>query len=120
VRSLLALGVLVCALTGCAAPFDDDGEVGGAAPPPAPQAADAVPVVVDTDLGGDDLVALAFLLRAPAVDVQAVTVAATGLVGCEPGVRVVAGLFDALQETPRPVACGRATAGPGGAPFPAA
>jgi hypothetical protein len=56
--------VLVCALAGCAAPFDDDGEVGGAAPPPAPQAAaDALPVVVDTNLGGDDLVTLTFLLR---------------------------------------------------------
>jgi Inosine-uridine preferring nucleoside hydrolase len=49
-----------------------------------------------------------------------VTVAATGLVGCDAGVRVVAGLFVALQETRRPVACGRASAGPGGAHFPAA
>jgi hypothetical protein len=76
-------------------------------------------VLVDTDLGGDDLVALAFLFRHPSVDVVAVTIAATGLVGCEAGVRVVAGLFEALQESPRPVACGRPTPGPGGREFPA-
>jgi inosine-uridine nucleoside N-ribohydrolase len=79
-----------------------------------------VPVLVDTDLGGDDLVAMAFLLRHPSVDVQGVTIATTGLVGCDAGVRVVAGLFEALQETPLPVACGRPEPGPGGRVFPAA
>jgi hypothetical protein len=112
-------GALV--LTGCAAPSDADGEVGVPGPPAAAtaQLPGAAPVVVDTDLGADDLVALAFLLRHPAVDVRAVTVAATGLVGCDAGVRVLAGLLDALQEPPVPVACGRATPGPDGRAFPA-
>ena len=97
------------ALTGCSVPYDDDGEVAlapGAAPAPAAApAADAVPVVVDTDLGGDDLAALAFLLRHPQVDVRAVTVAGGGLVGCDPGVDVVADLLTGLQEEAVPVAC---------------
>ena len=82
--------------------------------------ADATPVVVDTDLGGDDLVALAFLLRHPEVRVEAITIAGTGLVGCDPGVDIVADLLTALDEDPVPVACGREDAGPGGAPMPVA
>ncbi|GAA4404812.1 hypothetical protein GCM10023168_17900 [Fodinibacter luteus] len=124
----LAAGAL---LSGCAAPADLDGEVlaagPGAAPapasapaPPRVPGAPAVPLVVDTDLGADDVLALAFLLRSPEVDVRAVTVAATGLVRCEPGVDVVAGLFSALGVEPVPVACGRADPGPAGRAFPAA
>ena len=126
----LAAGVL---LAGCAAPADLDGEVlvagpgsgagggaGGAPVPARDPSAAAVRVVVDTDLGADDLLALAFLLRSPDVEVRAVTIAATGLVGCDRGVDVVAGLFAALAVEPLPVACGRATPGPGGRPFPAA
>ena len=121
-RLVAAVGLAASVLAGCAAPVDDDGELlPAAAPHPAPtQLAEATPVVVDSDLGGDDLVALAFLLRHPTVDVQAVTIAATGLVGCEDGVRVVAGLFEALGEPAVPVGCGRAAPGPGGRPFPAA
>jgi hypothetical protein len=106
-RLVAAVGLAASVLAGCAAPVDDDGELlPAAAPHPAPtQLPDATPLVVDTDLGGDDLVALAFLLRHPTVDVQAVTIAATGLVGCEDGVRVVAGLFEALGEPAVPVGC---------------
>ena len=117
----LAAGAL---LAGCAAPADLDGEAwaaAGAGLPPAPArmpGATVTPVVVDTDLGADDLVALAFLLRHPEVEVHALTIAATGLVGCETGVDVVAGLVAALEEQPVPVACGPETAGAGGRPFP--
>jgi hypothetical protein len=122
-RLIAASGLAVSVLAGCAAPYDDDGEVlpATSAPAPAPVGRpDATPVVVDTDLGGDDLVALSFLLRHPAVDVQAVTIAATGLVGCTAGARVVEGLFAALREPLLPVGCGRASAGPEGRTFPAA
>jgi Inosine-uridine preferring nucleoside hydrolase len=123
---LVAIAMVLCALTGCGAPYDDDGEAAATTPlaaaaHPDPGAdPDARPVLVDTDLGGDDLVALSFLLRHPSVDVRAVTIAATGLVGCEAGLRVVAGLFAALREPAVPVACGRATSGPGGRVLPAA
>jgi hypothetical protein len=120
-RRWCVLGVVAAAaLAGCGVPYDDDGEMTttrqfdvGAAPD-----ADATPVVVDTDLGGDDLVGLAFLLRHPSVRVEAVTIAGTGLVGCDPGVDLVADLFTALDEDPVPVACGREEAGPGGAQLP--
>lgn len=119
-RRWCVLGVVaVAALVGCAAPYDDDGEITptGQFDAGAPDA-DATPVVVDTDLGGDDLVALAFLLRHPSVRVEAVTIAGTGLVGCDPGVDLVADLLTALDEDPVPVACGREAAGPSGEPFP--
>ena len=114
-----ALGA-VLALAGCGAPYDDDGEAaptGQLVAVQAPAAA-ATQVVVDTDLGGDDLVALAFLLRHPRVNVRAVTIAGTGLVGCDPGVDLVADLFTALGEPQVPVACGREDAGPGAMTFP--
>ena len=107
---LTALLLGCIALAGCAAPTDGDGEVPTSLTP-AVEATSATQVVVDTDLGGDDLVALAFLLRHPQVHVDAITIAATGLVGCDPGVDLVADLLTALGEEPVDVACGRA--GPG-------
>ncbi len=70
-----------------------------------PTSAGATPVVVDTDLGGDDLAALTFLLRHPDVDVEAITVAGGGLVGCDRGVDLVADLLTLLEEQPVPIAC---------------
>ena len=106
---MAAATVAVLALSGCTAAYDDDGELLptgslGAAEEPAP---DAIPVVVDTDLAADDLAALAFLLRRSDVRVVAVTIAGTGLVGCDPGADLVADLVHALGESWVPVACGR-------------
>ena len=117
VLALVLLAPLV-AVAGHAAPYDDDGEGAVlAAAPPANRT--ARPVVVDTDLAGEDLVALAFLLRHPDVRVEAVTIAATGLVRCEAGADVVAGVFAATQELPVPVACGREKPGAGAREWPA-
>lgn len=118
--------IVVLALTGCAVPYDDDGQGFAPAnyaampvPAPAPDR-DATPVVFDTDLAPDDLVALTFLLRRTDVSVEAVTVAATGLVGCDPGVELVARLLAVLGEPSVPIACGRAEPGPGGREWPVA
>ncbi len=51
--------------------------------------ASPIPVVVDTDLAIDDLVALAFLLSSDDVDVLAVTVSGTGEVRCPAGIGVM-------------------------------
>ena len=108
-RRWVAAAVAALALTGCAAPYDDDGEYGaaGSLARAAVPDEDARPIVVDTDLAGDDLVALAYLLRRPDVRVVGVTVAGTGLVGCDPGVDLVADLVHALGEGYVQVACGR-------------
>jgi pyrimidine-specific ribonucleoside hydrolase len=71
----------------------------------------AVPVtlLVDTDVAGDDLVALAFLLSAPNVTLAAITVSGTGEAHCAGGVDVVLRLLDRLKAPQIPVACGRET-----------
>lgn len=85
----------------------------------APQpAASPRPVVVDTDLGADDIVALALLLRHPAVDVRAVIVSGTGLVHCPVGAQHVRSMLVDLEVRDRPVGCGRGDAGPDGLAFP--
>lgn len=111
-RALLTLGLALAigavALQHAAAPYDDGERVEpAAAVQPVEVRDDATPVVVDTDLGGDDLAALAFLMRRPDVRVVAVTIAGTGLVGCDPGVDLVADLVDGLGARRVPVACGR-------------
>lgn len=107
-------------LTGCTAPYDDDGELmpPGDLSAPAAKSRDAVDVVVDTDLAPDDLVALAYLMRHPDVRVLAVTVPTTGIVRCPAGVDLAHALMAAVRVEPVPVACGRTPRGPHGRPFP--
>lgn len=119
-----ALAATLCAalLAACAPAADDDGELVPTGPlaPAAAKTADARPVVVDTDLGRDDLAAIALLVRHPEIRVEAITVAPTGLVGCEEGRPILAALFRDLDAAVPPVACGTAERAAGGHPFPAA
>ena len=120
-RAALAIAaVLLTSASGCTAAFDNDGDwaVAGRLSPPAPKSADAVPVVVDSDLAPDDLVALAFLLRHPDVRVLAITVPTTGLVTCPVGVDLVADLMEAVRVPAVPVSCGETPRGTHGTPFP--
>jgi inosine-uridine nucleoside N-ribohydrolase len=64
-------------------------------------------LLIDTDLGADDIVAIASLLRSPGVDVVGITVAGTGEVHCASGVPRVMALVALLTEASIPVACGR-------------
>jgi inosine-uridine nucleoside N-ribohydrolase len=107
-------------LAGCTAAYDNDGDLvlTGTLAAPAPKNPDAAEIVVDTDLGPDDLVALAYLLRRPDVRVLAVTVPRTGLVSCPAGVDLAHDLIRAVRATPVPISCGTAPRGPHGIPFP--
>ncbi|EPX64859.1 Inosine/uridine-preferring nucleoside hydrolase [Cystobacter fuscus DSM 2262] len=67
------------------------------------------PVVIDTDMGSDDAMAIAFLLRRPDVEVKAITVTGAGLAHCEPGVRNALRLLALANHPDIPVACGRTT-----------
>ncbi|HUG30059.1 MAG TPA: nucleoside hydrolase, partial [Candidatus Limnocylindria bacterium] len=66
-------------------------------------------LLVDTDVAADDLVALAFLVASPHVELAAITVSGTGEAHCPAGVNVVLRLLDALDAPEIPVACGRET-----------
>lgn len=72
--------------------------------PPAPRT-----ILLDTDVAGDDLVALAFLVASPNVTIAGITVSGTGEAHCAGGVDVVLRLFERLGAPEIPVACGRET-----------
>jgi inosine-uridine nucleoside N-ribohydrolase len=72
-----------------------------------PEPASAVTLLVDTDVGLDDLVAIALLVNAPEVDITAITVSGTGLAHCDQGVVIVLALLERLDGPEIPVACGR-------------
>ena len=75
--------------------------------PRAGAASGSISLVVDTDLGNDDIVALAFLTGRSEVDLRAVTVSGTGLATCPGGARRAAKILRALGHPDVPVACGR-------------
>jgi inosine-uridine nucleoside N-ribohydrolase len=77
-----------------------------ASPAPLPTAA-PVSVLVDTDGAPDDLVAIAFLVAAPNVELAAITVSGTGEVHCPHGAELVLGLLERLHAPQIPVACGQ-------------
>lgn len=84
-----------------------------------PQDGARVPVIVDTDLDADDLLALMVLLAEPTLEVRAVAITGTGLAHCRPGLVTVGRLLVALGAASIPVACGREDPGPDGRAFPA-
>jgi pyrimidine-specific ribonucleoside hydrolase len=77
-------------------------------------------VLFDGDMAHEDYVALLFLLQHPSADVQSVTIAGTGEVHCEPGVRYTSGVLAAAEQEDIPVACGRETPLTGDHEFPSA
>jgi pyrimidine-specific ribonucleoside hydrolase len=76
------------------------------------------PIVVDTDLAADDILAIMVLLRDPAVDVRGIAVDGTGEVRCPAGLRNARRLVAAFGRSDIPVACGSETPGPNGRWFP--
>jgi pyrimidine-specific ribonucleoside hydrolase len=78
------------------------------------------PVIFDTDMAHEDMIAALFLLSHPNADVRAITVAGTGEAHCGPGVRHALGLVALSGHKGIPVACGRETPLAGDHEFPAA
>ena len=114
----LSAALLAASLaTACSGGGDGDTSTGGRGNG---AAGAAVPVVVDTDLAVDDLVALTFLLSSTRADVRAITVSGTGEVRCPQGLRVIRGLLAVTGDEDVPVACGRSTPLAGDHAFPVA
>ena len=120
VVACLAAGV---AIAGCA-PSGPSSSPAPSTGAPASQAAVSTPaptpraVIIDTDLAGDDITALAILLRDPGVDIRAITVSGTGEVHCGPGLGNLGDLLDDFGARQIPFGCGRETAGPEAYPWP--
>jgi pyrimidine-specific ribonucleoside hydrolase len=77
-----------------------------------------LPLLIDTDVAPDDLVAIAFLLASFEVDIKAITVSGTGEAHCREGVDVVLRLLERLDAPTIDVACGRETPMAGDHAFP--
>ena len=101
---LVVIAALAISVAGCGGDDAAPATTASVVPP-----GSRTPVVVDTDLAIDDLVALAFLLSSDDVDVLAVTVSGTGEVRCPAGLGVVAALLALTGDEGIPVACGRST-----------
>lgn len=67
---------------------------------------DAVPVIIDTDMAGDDWMAILYLLQRPDVNVIAITVTGTGEAHCAPGIRNALDLVMLAGRPNIPVTCG--------------
>jgi pyrimidine-specific ribonucleoside hydrolase len=76
------------------------------------------PILIDTDAGTDDLMAIAFLVSQPAVQIDAITVV-NGLAHPEPGARNIVRLLDLAGRKNIPVFAGRSIPLQGKAEFPA-
>lgn len=74
---------------------------------PKPLTADALPVVIDTDMAADDWLAILYLLMRPDVDVLAITVTGAGEAHCAPGTRHALDLPAIAGRPEIPVSCGR-------------
>ncbi len=80
-------------------------------------AADSAPILIDTDCGGDDLMAIAFLLARRDVHIEAITIA-NGLAHVKPGAENVLRLLELGGHGGVPVYLGRETPSHGHAAFP--
>ena len=83
-------------------------------------AAGRTPVIVDTDMGADDVMALLYLLRDPTVSVQAVVISGTGLAHASNGAQVASDLMGALGAGEIPLATGSTAPMEGSRAFPEA
>jgi pyrimidine-specific ribonucleoside hydrolase len=75
-------------------------------------------ILVDTDVSVDDILALLYLLSRPDVNVQAITIAGTGITRCDAGIRNVRAILETMERTDIPIACGRETPLQGNHTFP--
>ena len=124
----LALAVLVAGACGAVDPSPSP--AGSAVVPPSPGApapspsasgtatAGPVPIVFDTDMGMDDLLALYVILRDPTLDVRAIAIDGTGLIHCGAGIRNMRRILGAFDRLDIPFGCGREKPGPNGRSFP--
>src|SRR4026207_1300664 len=76
------------------------------------------PIILDADMGLDDMLAILYLASHPNVDIRAITVAGTGLAHCNAGVSNALGLVELSGQQDVPVTCGRETPLEGNHAFP--
>jgi pyrimidine-specific ribonucleoside hydrolase len=84
----------------------------------APLKADATPFIIDTDMAGDDWMAILYVLQRTDVNVVAITITGTGEAHCAPGIRNALDLIMLAGRPQIPVTCGSESPLMGGHAFP--
>lgn len=113
-RTLVRVLALSAAVAACATSGNSPNSSPGTASP----GGATRPLLIDTDVAPDDLVAIAFLVAAPGVEIAAITVSGTGEAHCGAGVDVVLRLLERLDAPMIDVTCGRETPLAGDRAFP--
>ena len=111
-RTLVVLAIAAL-VAGCAGSASTSGRT-------ADSATGRTPVIVDTDMGADDVTALLYLLRDPMVEVRAIVVSGTGLAHASNGAQVASDLLGALGAGEIPLGTGSTTPMEGSRAFPEA
>jgi inosine-uridine nucleoside N-ribohydrolase len=112
--ALLLAGCAMASPTGEASPNASEAVAEARSPAGAP-----LPIIIDTDLAPDDVLAIMALLREPAVDIRAITIEGNGEAHCEPGMRNLTWLLGQFGADDIPIGCGREEPGAHGRLFPA-
>lgn len=66
----------------------------------------ARPLIIDTDVGVDDVMALLYLLEEPSIEVKAITLSCKGYSDCQPALKTVKGILQLTQHSEIVVAGG--------------
>ena len=102
-----AVAGLVLVLAACGGSSSPGPTGAPGSPSPTPTAGDGrIPLIVDNDMSFDDVMAIAFLLNRPEVELIGVTVTGTGIAHCGPGARNARDLLHELGGPEVPTACG--------------
>ena len=118
----LAFGAIVLLLAACgtASPGGEESPIASGPVVEASSPAGApLPIIIDTDLAPDDVLAIMALLREPAVDIRAITIEGNGETHCGPGMRNLTWLLGQFGADDIPIGCGREEPGAHGRLFPA-
>lgn len=114
-----AVAGLVLVLAACGGSSSPGPTGAPGSPSPTPTAGDGrIPLIVDNDMSFDDVMAIAFLLNRPEVELIGVTVTGTGIAHCGPGARNARDLLHELGGPEVPTACGSEEPLGNGLPFP--
>jgi pyrimidine-specific ribonucleoside hydrolase len=85
---------------------------------PSLSAAGRQALIIDTDVGRDDIIAMMYLAKAPRVKIKAITIESNGDAHCVPAFHNTAGLLRLLGLNDVPMACGSEGLAVGGHIFP--
>lgn len=112
-RLVVLIACVAGLVAGCGSSVESSPAVRTGQPP-----TERMPVIIDADFDISDIAAIAILLRDPAVDVRAITIAGTGQIHCQSGRLVTRYLLEELGSPDIPFGCGREAGGPDAHPFP--